>query len=210
MNCCGLGDQRFRRIQSRMTIPTSSAPRDDAQPVTSAELLPLVYDELRRVASAKLRDERVGDTLQATALVHEAFLRLTAGRPDFRWISRSQFFAAAAEAMRRILVERARSRNSQKHGGQLQRVPLQDNAAVTIDPAVDLMALDEALTELERHDSLAAEFVKLRFFAGFGHLETADLMGIERRAADRLWLLSRTWLYQRLQVHDARGPTPSR
>lgn len=175
---------------------------DDASPnplpaANSADLLPLVYEELRQLAARNLYAEVPGQTLQATALVHEAYLRLVVGR-DAHWANRNHFFAAAAEAMRRILVERARHRESLKAGGGRTRIPLSSADVAIQESEVDLLALNEALDELERHDKQAAELVKLRFFAGFGHAEAVEIMQIERRVADRLWVLARTWLYRRL------------
>jgi len=164
----------------------------------SDDLLPLVYNELRRLASHKLTHEIAGQTLQATALVHEAYVRLVAEKPELRWNSRGHFFAAAAEAMRRILVERARHRDTVKAGGGRQRLPLDESIAVSDVPEIDLIALDELIDELAEHEPQAAELVKLRCFAGFGHVEAAEALGIERRVADRLWLLARSWLYRRL------------
>jgi RNA polymerase sigma factor (TIGR02999 family) len=155
----------------------------------------LVYDELRRLAVEKMAAERPGQTLQATALVHEAYLRLL-GRQHFN--SRGHFFAAAAEAMRRILVEQARRKRRVKRGGDARRVELDELVLADDDRADEMLAVHLALDELERHDAQAAALVKLRFFAGFGHLEAADMLGLGRRAADRLWLLARTWLYRAL------------
>jgi RNA polymerase sigma factor (TIGR02999 family) len=164
----------------------------------SRDLLPLVYDELRRLAARRLAHERPGQTLQATALVHEAYLRLVGGDPGRPWHGRAHFFAAAAEAMRRILVDRARGKASLKAGGALRRLDLDDFPA-DVEGRPDLsLALDEALTELERHDETAARLVKLRYFAGMNHQQAADALGIGRRAADRLWTLARAWLFQRL------------
>jgi RNA polymerase sigma factor (TIGR02999 family) len=165
---------------------------------SASELLPLVYDELRRLAASRLAHERPGQTLQATALVHEAYLRLVGDDPGRPWHGRAHFFAAAAEAMRRILVDRARGRASLKAGGTLRRLDLDDFPA-DVDARPDLsLALDEALTELERHDETAAMLVKLRYFAGMTHQQAADSLGIGRRAADRLWAVARAWLFQRL------------
>jgi RNA polymerase sigma factor (TIGR02999 family) len=162
------------------------------------DLLPLVYDELRRLAAARLAQERPGQTLQPTALVHEAYLRLVGDEPGRPWHGRAHFFAAAAEAMRRILVDRARGKAALKAGGALRRLDLDDFPA-DVEGRPDLsLALDEALTELERHDDAAAQLVKLRYFAGMGHQEAADALGIGRRAADRLWVVARAWLFQRL------------
>jgi RNA polymerase sigma factor (TIGR02999 family) len=165
----------------------------------SAELLPLVYDELRKLAAAKLTQEKPGQTLQATALVHEAYLRLIGPAGDERpWNNRGHFFAAAAEAMRRILVERARRRATVKRGGQRQRVELEEHLAIEVERSNDLLALDEALDELERHDPQAAQLVKLRYFAGLTHQLAADALKITRRAADRLWAVAKAWLYRRI------------
>jgi RNA polymerase sigma factor (TIGR02999 family) len=168
------------------------------------QLLPLVYAELRRLAAHKMAQESPGQTLDATALVHEAYLRLVAqphaesGADKPHWNSRGHFFAAAAEAMRRILVERARSKRRLKRGGQAQRVQLDERLAVADDDPDQVLAIHDLLDELERHDAQAAALVKLRFFAGFEHQQAADILGLGRRAADRLWLLARTWLFQAL------------
>jgi RNA polymerase sigma factor (TIGR02999 family) len=164
----------------------------------ASDLLPLVYDELRRLARQRLAHERPGQTLQPTALVHEAYLRLVGDDPARPWHGRAHFFKAAAESMRRILVDRARARASLKAGGTLRRVDI-DNVPVDIDSRPDLsLDLDEALSELERNDESAAQLVKLRYFAGMSHQEAADALGIGRRAADRLWALARAWLFQRI------------
>jgi RNA polymerase sigma factor (TIGR02999 family) len=163
----------------------------------AAELMPAVYDELRRLAAARLACENPGQTLDSTALVHEAYLRLV-GNQQFD--HRGHFFAAAAEAMRRILVDRAREKATAKRGGGKLRVDLDQIACdVTGEhPADELLALDEALTELGRHDPLAAQLVNLRYFAGLSHQQAADALGIGRRAADRVWALARAWLFQQL------------
>jgi RNA polymerase sigma factor (TIGR02999 family) len=162
------------------------------------DLLPLVYNELRQLAARRLAQEQPGQTLQPTALVHDAYLRLVGGDPGRPWHGRAHFFAAAAEAMRRILVDRARGKASRKAGGALRRLDLDDFPA-DVEARPDLsLALDEALTELERHDESAAQLVKLRYFAGMSHQEAADSLGIGRRAADRLWALARAWLFQRI------------
>jgi len=155
-----------------------------------------VYAELRRLAAARLAAENPGQTLDATALVHEVYLRMAGpGSPGFA--NRAHFFAAAAEAMRRILVEAARRKARLKRGGRRRRVPL-DEAHRAAESPDDLLAVDEALTELEEHDPQAADLVKLRYFAGLSHREAADALGVGRRAADRLWLLARAWLLRRL------------
>lgn len=164
-------------------------------------LLPLVYEELRKLAAQRLSQEKPGQTLQATALVHDAFLRLVDVEEPEQWLGRGHFFAAAAEAMRRILVERARRKASHKHGGRRGRVDLDEQIAIQGDdaPSERLLALDGALTELEGHDPQAARLVKLRYFAGLSHQQAAESLGLGRRAADRLWALARAWLYARLR-----------
>jgi RNA polymerase sigma factor (TIGR02999 family) len=157
------------------------------------ELLPLVYEELRRLARARMASERAGHTLSATALVHEAYLRLVGGQGN-QWNCRGHFFVAAAESMRRILVESARRKQQVGRGGDLQRVPL-DAVAVPADaPTDDVVALDESLRRLEEHDSAAASVVKLRYFAGMSMPETAEALGIPLRTAERNWTYARTWL----------------
>jgi RNA polymerase sigma factor (TIGR02999 family) len=164
----------------------------------AAKLLPLVYDELRKLAARKLAAESPHQTLQATALVHEAYLRLTEGAADLHWNSRGHFFGAAAEAMRRILVERARQKASKKCGGQFERIELGDVAAPGTEPAVDLLDLDEALTEFERVEPDKALLVKLRFFAGLSLEETAETLGISTASAKRYWTYARAWLFGRI------------
>jgi RNA polymerase sigma factor (TIGR02999 family) len=158
-------------------------------------LLPLVYDELRRLAAARLAHEKPGQTLQATALVHEAYLRLLGGDEKPAWNSRGHFFAAAAEAMRRILIERARRK---KHAGG-QRLPVED-VALVIPAAADLVALDEVLTRLEVKDPTAAQLVKLRFFAGLTMRQAAEMLGMPLRTAERNWTYARTWLQRELSA----------
>ena len=169
---------------------------EDGDPHAAEKLLPLVYDELRRLAAQRLAQEAPGQTLQATALVHEAYLRLVGGGSDQHWSGRGHFFAAAGEAMRRILIERARSKRRQKRGGGARRQEFDEGLLAVDDRADELLAVDEALEKLEQHDPQAAALVKLRYFAGFEHQQAADMLGISRRAADRLWLLARTWLYR--------------
>jgi RNA polymerase sigma factor (TIGR02999 family) len=172
---------------------------DQGDPRAAEELLPLVYGELRKLAADKLAQEKPGQTLSPTALVHEAYVRLV-GADQTGWDGQGHFFAAAAEAMRRILIERARRKAALKHGGELHRVDLDDQVAVDQGRAADLLALDEALAELEQHDANAAQIVKLRYFAGLSHQETAQAMNLSRRSADRLWSLAKAWLYQRLSA----------
>jgi RNA polymerase sigma factor (TIGR02999 family) len=155
------------------------------------QLLPLVYDELRRLAAQEMAREKPGQTLQPTALVHEAYLRLVDTQQPRKWETRRHFFSAAAEAMRRILVERARQKARQTGQGLAERVELNEDLAITVAPSVDLLALDEALAEL-------AELVKLRFFAGLTHQEAARSLGVSRRVADRCWRVARAWLFRAL------------
>ena len=171
---------------------------EGGDPHAAEQLLPLVYEELRKLAAQKLAHEKPGQTLQATALVHEAYLRLMDADPAPHWNSRGHFFAAAAEAMRRILVDQARRKQTDKHGGGRRRVELPEDLAAPEASSDDLVALDEALSQLERHDADAARLVKLRYFAGLSHQEAALALGISRGAADRLWTLARAWLFRRL------------
>jgi RNA polymerase sigma factor (TIGR02999 family) len=162
------------------------------------DLLPQVYEELRRLASRKLAHERPGQTLQSTALVHEAWLRLT-GSNDPGWAGRTHFFAAAAEAMRRILVENARRKQRLKHGGGYERVELDAVEVAGPLPDDELLALDEALTQLAEVDAEAAQLVSLRFFTGLTQIQAAEEMGISRSSADRTWLFARAWLFDRIR-----------
>lgn len=174
---------------------------DQGDPEAASELLPLVYEELRRLAAQKLSHEKPGQTLQATALVHEAYIRLV-GSEDQKWDSRGHFFAAAAEAMRRILVENARRKQQAKHGGEHQRLDLRD-ADLSLDPpSDDLLVLNEALEILVDEDPQAAELVKLRYFAGLTLHQAADVLGLPRRTADRQWAYARTWLHRELGKGD--------
>ncbi len=162
------------------------------------QLLPLVYSELRKLAAEKIAREKPGQTLEATALVHEAYVRLVdVDRPQ-SWNSRGHFFAAAAEAMRRILVEQARRKQADKHGGGRLRLDLPAEITAPGGRSDDLVALDEALTRLEGHDPNAAQLVKLRFFAGLSHQDAAEALGISRGTADRLWALARAWLFRQM------------
>jgi RNA polymerase sigma factor (TIGR02999 family) len=167
-------------------------------PHAAAELLPFVYDELRRLAAARLADEPSGNTLQPTALVHEAYLRLVGSPDGDHWNHRGHFFAAAAEAIRRILVENARRKKRDKHGGGRQRVSLEVAESMAQAPSEDLLALDEALTRLTAHDPIKAEVVKLRFFAGLTMPEVAQTLGLSLATAERYWTYARLWLYAEL------------
>jgi RNA polymerase sigma factor (TIGR02999 family) len=177
----------------------------NGDPHAAGELLPLVYDELRRLASQWLAREAPGQTLQPTALVHEAFVRLTGtSGPETDWDNRRHFFAAAAEAMRRILVEAARRKKRPKHGGDRRRVPLDVAEPATLARSEDLLALDEALTRLAAQDPVKAEVVKLRFFAGLTMPEVAQSLGVSLTTAERHWTYARTWLYAELTDDEAR------
>jgi RNA polymerase sigma factor (TIGR02999 family) len=177
-----------------MTERTPSQTRlEQADHLAAAQILPLVYDELRRLAAAKLAHEPAGHTLDATALVHEAFLRL-GGAQSFA--SRSAFMRAAAEAMRRVLVDHARAKRADKRGGDWNRIDLPD-AAVPIDDS-NLIALDEALAEFARVDPQAAELVQLRYFTGLTIAQAAETLGISARSADRTWAYARAWLFRRI------------
>jgi RNA polymerase sigma factor (TIGR02999 family) len=163
------------------------------------ELLPQVYEELRELAAARLQREKPGQTLQATALVHEAYLRLVDGGADQPWDNRGHFFAAAAEAMRRILVEHARRRASLKRGGGFARVEPNDLASSDRDVPLDLLALDEALHQLEAEAPDMARLVKLRYFAGCSLEDAAQMLGVSRATAQRNWAYARAWLFGQLQ-----------
>jgi RNA polymerase sigma factor (TIGR02999 family) len=161
--------------------------------------MPLVYDELRRLARARLASESSGQTLQATALVHEAYLRLVGRDPGVAWDGRGHFFASAAEAMRRILVEKARRKRRLRHGGGLGRIDLDQVASVGDDASGDVLALHEALDQLAAEEPVVAEVVKLRYFAGLTTEQAALALGISLRTANRHWTFARAWLYQRLK-----------
>jgi RNA polymerase sigma factor (TIGR02999 family) len=167
-------------------------------PNAANELLPLVYNELRRLAAQRLRQEPPGQTLQATALVHEAFARLVGGDAAANWNSRGHFFAAAAEAMRRIIIEQARRKRSLKRGGDWRRVDLDSKCAISDSPSLDLVALDEALAKLATDQPEKADLVKLRFFAGLTMPEVAAALGISLATAERYWTFARGWLYAEL------------
>jgi RNA polymerase sigma factor (TIGR02999 family) len=169
-------------------------------PKAAAELLPLVYDELRKLAAGRMAAESSGQTLQATALVHEAYLRLVGGDQARGWNGRGHFFAAAAEAMRRILVESARRRGALKRGGQSARRPLDEAEAAAPDPDDEILAVHEALDELARADPAAAALVKLRFFGGLTAAEAADALGMSTRSAHDLWAYARSWLHRHLRA----------
>jgi len=180
---------------SDVTRILSAIEHGDAK--AAGELLPLVYDELRRLAASKMSQELPGQTLQATALVHEAYIRL-AGTDRQNWRGRTHFFAAAAEAMRRILIENARRKQRLKRGGVMQKVDLDDACMSFKEPSEDLIALDEALTKLATEDSVKADLVKLRYFAGLTIEQSAEILGISRATADRYWSYARAWLFHEI------------
>ena len=179
---------------------------ESGDPDAAEHLLPLVYEELRKLATAKMAHEKPGQTLQATALVHEAYLRLVGGKPEGVWESRGHFFKAAAESMRRILIDTARRNKSQKKGGDLKRVDLAD-AAISLNHSPDeLLMLNEALTDLMAEDPLAGEMAKLRLFAGLNVDEAAENLGMSRRTGFRHWTYARAFLQLRFQSD---GSSPS-
>jgi RNA polymerase sigma factor (TIGR02999 family) len=187
---------------------------EQGDPQAADLLLPLVYDELRKLASAKMARESAGQTLQATALVHDAWLRL-GGDQQPGWQNRAHFFAAAAEAMRRILIERARRRRAIRHGGGLQRVDVNDSAVEIASPAgtdEELLAVHEAIERLAKHDARKAELVKLRYFVGLTIEQAADVLGVAAPTAKRDWTYARAWLFKEINAdrgggnHRAAGP----
>ena len=176
---------------------------ESGDPIAAEQLLPLVYEELRKLAAANLIREKPGQTLQATALVHEAYLRLVDGNDAQHWNSRGHFFGAAAEAMRRILVDQARHKRSKRHGGDFQRIEL-----TAVEPAapanqVDLLALDEALDKLAARDPRAAELVKLRFFAGLTVPEAAKTLAVSVATAENDWAYAKSWLKLQLSTSNS-------
>ncbi len=185
---------------SEVTRILSAIERGD--PLASEQLLPAVYDELRKLAALRLAQEKPGQTLQATALVHEAYLRLVGTDESPRWDNRGHFFAAAAEAMRRILVEDARRKKSLKRGGLLDRRDVDGAQLAVPDSSVDVLALDEALDRLASRDAEAARLVSLRFFAGMTMPEAARALGLAERTAERVWAYARAFLRTEM------GPTP--
>jgi RNA polymerase sigma factor (TIGR02999 family) len=171
---------------------------EQGDPSAAVQLLPLVYAELRKLAAQNLAQEKPGQTLQATALVHEAYLRLVGNGEEPHWDNRRHFFAAAAEAMRRILVENARRKQAHKHGGGRQRIDLDGEALVAPEPDVDVLALDAALNRLAEHDPIKAKLVELRYFAGLTGDQAAAALGMSASSTDRLWVYTRAWLRREL------------
>jgi len=179
---------------------------EDGNAQAADQLLPLVYDELRKLAAQKLAQEKPGQTLQATALVHEAYLRLVNRADTPHWDGGRHFFAAAAQAMRRILIERARRQQTEKHGGRRQRIDLEEVQAVSSSRSADLLAVDEALTRFAAEDPVKAQLVTLRYFAGLSVQQAAEVLGISRATADRYWSYARTWLYCELGGQESNSP----
>lgn len=192
--CCYMTD--VTRILSKI---------ESGDPAAAEQLLPLVYDELRRLAAVRLNAEPAGNTLQPTALVHEAYLRLVGTSGGEEWDNRGHFFAAAAEAMRRILIDNARRKATTRHGGALERQPLDPDAVPLPEPREDLLALDEALDRLAAEDPLKADLVKLRYFAGLELAEAAAALGLSERTAGRHWAYARAWLRRALEVPAEEG-----
>ncbi len=189
-------------------VTTILSALEHGDPQAAEQLLPLVYDELRKLAAQKLAHERPGQTLSATALVHEAYVRLVDAEKAQSWDSRGHFFAAAAEAMRRILVDNARRKRALKRGGQLAHQELGDVDIAAPAPSVDLLALDEALTKLEARHPVKAQLVKLRYFAGLSEEEAAQALGVSRTTAHRHWRYARVWLLKELGEDE--GPQENR
>ena len=172
---------------------------DSGDPDAAEQLLPLVYKELHTLAARWLAHEAPGQTLQPTALVHEAYLRLVGDGADRHWDGRRHFFAAAAQAMRRILVENARRKRRLKRGGGMARLPLEEAELLAPEPREDVLALDEALTELAATDRATADLVQLRYFGGLSIPDAAQVLGVSPRTAERLWTFARAWLREKLQ-----------
>jgi RNA polymerase sigma factor (TIGR02999 family) len=184
-------------MKDEVTSILSAAGQGD--PTAAERLLPLVYDELRKLAAQRLAHKKPGQTLQATALVHEAYIRLVDTEKIQHWNSRGHFFAAAAESMRRIVVDRARRKGRLKRGGNRRRAEIDLGVIPDQPPQVDVLALNEALENLERDDPKCAGLVKLRYFAGLGHAEAAEALGLTKYAADQHWAFARVWLYDQLR-----------
>lgn len=172
---------------------------DQGDKSAAAKLLPLVYEELRRLAAARLASEPTGNTLQPTALVHEAYLRLVGAVEGGQWDHRGHFFAAAAEAMRRILIDQARRKATERHGGAMKRQALEPDAAASPEPREDLLALDAALDKLAAEDPVKADLVKLRYFVGLSLADAAAALGLSERTAGRQWAFARAWLRRELE-----------
>ncbi len=197
------------RCGQALVVPRAGEVEVSGDPHAADQLLPLVYDELRKLAAQHLAQEKPGQTLQPTALVHEAYLRLVAAQPDLRWKGRGHFFAAAAQAMRRILVENARRKRRLKRGGGAAREELDELDLVVPPVPDDLVDLDEALSQLAVVDPRAAELVNLRYFAGLTIPEAAEVLGVAPRTADFLWAYARSWLLQKIEGNAGTAGHPS-
>ena len=194
---CKRGLVRYHECVSDVTRILNAAQSGD--PTAAAQLLPLVYEELRKLAAARMLNEAAGHTLQPTALVHEAWLRLVGNDPKVQFANRAHFFAAAAEAMRRILIERARRKGAEKRGGDWQRIDL-DKVDVAVDADDDtLLLVNEALEKLAQEDARAAEIAKLRFFGGLTLEEAGQVLGVTDRTAKRYWAYARAWLFDEMR-----------
>ena len=200
------GDSHSRRDPAMSDVTQILSQIESGDPAAAEQLLPLVYDELRKLAAVRLAQEKPGQTLQATALVHDAYLRLVAGDQAQHWDSRGHFFAAAAEAMRRIIVEQARHRGRLKRGGQWQRIELDSACAVQPEASLDILALDDALSKLAAIEPAKADLVKLRFFAGLTMPQAADALGVSLATAERYWTFAKAWLYSELADHSPPEP----
>jgi RNA polymerase sigma factor (TIGR02999 family) len=190
----GIGGMVSWAVMSEVTQILAAI--DQGDPSAASQLLPLVYDELRRLAAAQLAREQAGQTLDATALVHEAYLRLVGPADEQRWENRGHFFAAAAEAMRRILVEAARRKKRVRHGGGRRRSALPADGPIVLNPIDDVLAVDEALDKLAAADAQAAELVKLHYFAGLNMQQAAAVLGVSERKAYTVWAFARAWLFR--------------
>lgn len=198
-----VGRQTDREAKNMNEITRILQAVEAGSPAATDELIPLVYDELRTLAARRLAHERPGQTLQATALVHEAYLRLVGDGQG--WQSRGHFFAAAAEAMRRILIENARRKRSVRHGGELERLDLESVDVAANTPADHLLVVDAAIERFQAKDPESARLVKLRFYAGLSNEDAARALGLAPRTADRLWSYARAWLYREISGELAGG-----
>ena len=198
MDYNGQNDNTWRRVRSIANVTRILCAIEEGDAQAAEQLLPLVYEELRKLAARKMAQEKPGQTLQATALVHEVYVRLVDGKKAQHWNSRGHFFGAAAEAMRRILVETARQKRREKHGGDWTRVELGDMEAGQTLRTEDLLTLSDAIDKLAEHDRPAAELAKLRCFVGFSVEEAAETLELSRTNAYRLWTYARAWLYSRI------------
>jgi RNA polymerase sigma factor (TIGR02999 family) len=192
------GNQRPAQSSAAGDVTRILSQIEQGEPQAAEKLLPLVYEELRKLAAAKMAQEKPGQTLQATALVHEAYLRLVDADRAKHWDSRGHFFAAAAEAMRRILINRARDKGRLRHGGGQVRIDFDRLEIAVDDPSDSVLVVDDALTKLANEDPQAANLLKLRFFAGLTMDQAASALGLSQRTAYRCWAFARAWLYDRV------------